>query len=356
MSSEDSIAPHRLGQERLKPGPGALPADAFDPLKHSDTEQFWHAIDGYFQPINQNDVSFLRAIPLNPYGGQRDHHLRLAAEEPCGKRPAKSSRKDDVEDANSKDHSTRGSGANAAADANGDVRLAGASDVSTLAASLNSFPFTHRLVAAMLDVGGATGAPSQPGTPARPSRILGGVDAGFWMGVGIDGDVRQYQKTVEERVKIELVENGLIDERNDDELQSALREEQWKLRDVKSVTRMRKTTLYTLIIGTELRAQAMRREVKRHHDQVEIAYLERMVRNMKKNKKSRSKYQRLLQRMFGHYKETEKKGERGKKGVEAITNGRVITTGEERGRSVGKKKKKKGDVVPSAGYPGPANP
>lgn len=227
------------------------------------------------------------------------------------------------------------------ADDGGDV------DSVTVMSSLNSFPFTHRLVAAMLDVGGVGGTPTPSSLPAKMTRGSGGMDPSFWMGIGEENEMREFQVALEERVKIELVEHGLIAERDDDELQTAMRYEQWKLRDTKYTTRMRKTALYTQIIGVELRAQAVRREVKKYQDQVEMAYLERMVRNLKRNKKSRSKFQKLLQRMFGHYKEKDKMADRMKKAAETISNGRLLTNGDERGRPSAKKKKKKGDIGPS---------
>lgn len=223
---------------------------------------------------------------------------------------------------------------------------AGCSDVDsgTMTSSLNSFPFTHRLVAAMLDVSGVGGTSAPSSLPPKMTRGGAGMDPCFWMGVGGESEVRGFQVALEKRVKIELVEYGLMEEKDDDDLQMVMRQEQWKLRDTKHVTRMRKTALYTQIIGVELRAQAIRREVKKYQDQVEMAYLERMVRNMKRNKKSRSKYQKLLQRMFGHYKEKDKVADRMKKAAETISNGRLLTNGDDKGRTSAKKKKRKGDL------------
>lgn len=365
VSSDDTIRiPPRLDNARLKPGPGALAADAFDPLKQEAWEEFWYHINQYYQPINQDDVRFLRAIPVNPYGGAYDSHLRVRLASGRSHRDARKalSRLEGVEKSgNSQLREWNGGSSRSRADkslpsmrssstaGSSSPARTGGEDVDsvTIMSSLNSFPFTHRLVAAMLDVGGVGGTPTPSSLPAKMTRGSGGMDPCFWVGVGEEGEVREFQVALEERVKIELVEHGLMDERDDDELQSAMRHEQWKLRDTKYMTRMRKTALYTQIIGVELRAQAIRREVKKYQDQVEMAYLERMVRNMKKNKKSRSKFQKLLQRMFGHYKEKDKMADRMKKAAETISNGRLLTNGDERGRSSAKKKKRKGDIGPS---------
>lgn len=272
-SVEDSLRPPpRVDLSRIKLGPGALPAQEFDPLKRDERyDAFWAHIESHFEPINQDHVKSLRGIRVNMYGGKVDHDLRLEK------------------------------------------------ITTTDNAVMNSFPYTQRLVAAMLDVGGG----EQTNTAVKTSK-----EGTFW-----GGEDKKVSGMIEGRVKRELEEWGLIEK--EAEADGKVREVQWKLREVKTVNRMRKVALYTKVIGEELRSQAIRREIKKWEDGVEICYIEKMIRDMKKNKKSRSKFQKMYQRMFGHYKEKERSEERGGK------------VGESNGRSVGgkgsssKKKKKK---------------
>lgn len=381
-SSDDSIRlPPKPDASRVKTGPGALPPDEFDPLKHEEWEQFWYAADQYFQPINQDDMRFLRSIPVNPYSGLRDPDLRISSlpspqsqlqipsrvKKEVKKEPlalfadSSAPRSSFKQPVTENDHLPYSSGkvknenvlvnykSSNSSNSHAVARMPEL-DSTTLQSSLNSFPYTHRLVAAFLDESGPAGTPPPSIVPSRNSKSLSTIEDSFWMGIGSEKDVRSYQIALEERVKVELIDVGLLDATNDDELQSTMRHEQWKLRDTKSLTRIRKSCLYS-IIGLELRSQAVRREIRKHQDKVEITYLERMIRNLKRNKKSRSKFQRLLQKMFGHYKEREKNADKGKKGAEAHSNGRLLTNGEERPKSSVKKKKKKADSNASHAFP-----
>ncbi|KAI0564043.1 hypothetical protein FGB62_30g234 [Gracilaria domingensis] len=367
-TSEDSIkAPPPFDPSRVKPGPGALPPDTFDPLKQKPEEwdPFWKLIDDYFQPINLDDVRFLRSIPVNPYGGLHDANLRFPSL-PNSLKASTSERTKDVKehkrhsssstDADRQNGKTSSAAQLKALDTNPLARSQQSFDVhsiskpltdvdsESLKPTLNSFPYTQRLIAALLDEN-PSGTP-HPSTPsARNSRATHLMEDSFYLGHGSDTDVRSFQGAMETRVKIELIENGLIDDPLESELDSKLRLEQWRLRDLKMVNRMRKTSLFTRIIGIELRHQAFDREVKRHTDHVEIAYLEKMIGNMKKNKKSRSKYQKMMQKMFGRYKEHDKIS-KSKKGSDTISNGRVSSGGEER-RVAAKKKKRKSEPHPS---------
>lgn len=103
---------------------------------------------------------------------------------------------------------------------------------------------------------------------------------------------------------MELREAGLLTKADvGDELQASLRVDQWKLRDIKASNRARKNSLYSLIIGTELRRQAFMREHKKYMDETEITYLERMIKKAKKHKKARNKYPKLLMKMFKNYEQ-----------------------------------------------------
>lgn len=360
QSSEDSLKPPpRLDLARLRPGPGALQPDAFDPLKHDESTIFWTAIDQHFQPFNLSHVRTLRSIPINPYSGMRDQHLRLAPHSDLPDTKYDSKRKDKRESkklhaspARSEDRKrfstikVKPENSLVAFKASSPASSyhhpsSSQPDSRSLVASLNSFPFTHRLVAALLDE--APGKTAAPPMPVIRSNRPNANDDCLWMGIGGEHDIRSYQIALEDRVKIELNDSGLMDTREDDQLQTALRHEQWKLRDTKTMNRVRRSNLYTRVIGTELRRQALDREIKGHNDRVEMMYLERLVKSMKKNKKARSRIQKLLQRLFGHYKEKEKQIDKNRKAVEALSNGRMLTNGEEKSRSSIKKKKKKND-------------
>lgn len=364
VSTEDSIKlPPRPDMSLMKLGQGALPATEFDPLKHGEWENFWHQVEQNFMPINTEDVENFRQLPVNPWYGLRDpdlcvtHPMDLELTKRAdtrekkreGKREAK--REKSLEDGHSsKRPAERIMPPNVkmesslmphkSSSSNSELPKAISEvdvDVSTMRASLNSYPYTHRLVAALLDenVSGTSAPAVQPGRNNRSPFM----DDVLWAGVGNEMDVRVYQAALEDRVKHELNENGLLEESKNDEVQTALREDQWRLRPLKTANRVRKMTMHYNIIGKELREQALRRERKRHDDKVEMAYLERMVSKMKKNKKSRSKFQKLFQRMFGHYKDKDKNNDKAKKGTDAMTNSRAITSGDV--RSSGKKKKKK---------------
>lgn len=361
VSSEDSNRPPpRLEPAKLKSGPGALPPDAFDPLKHNEIENFWHQIDYHFHPINQEHVRNLRSIPVNPYNGLYDRDIRLpllVEAEPKGdvregKRDVKREfkREKNVEDGMKrsvdrvpsvkiKSESTliphRSSSS-----FNSEVLKSTSADPDSevMCASLNSFPYTQRLIAALLDEN-----PSGTQTPSVPSKNPnrhGPLEDYLWMGPGSEAEVRAYQSVLETRIKHELGDKGWLDEGHEEPLDAELRKEQWKLRDLKTANRIRKLTVYSRIISTELKKQADRRAKKKQQDAVEMAYLERLIGKMKKNKKSRTKYQKLMLRMFGHYKDKEKHNEKAKKGTETMGNGRAVMNGEEKARSSNKKKKK----------------
>ncbi|CAN8074033.1 unnamed protein product [Agarophyton chilense] len=367
-ASEDSIkAPPPFDPSHVKLGPGALPPDAFDPLKQKPEEwaHFWKVVDDFFQPINLDDVRFLRSIPVNPYGGLHDANLRFPllsnslkasncqrSKHAKGLRTSVSSSSTDPEKQNGKRSSPQLKSREASplartqqsSDINSITKRLTEVDPESLKSSLNSFPYTQRLIAAMLDED-PSGTP-HPCTPsARSARAAHLMEDTFYLGQGSDTDSSSFQVAMETRVKLELIENGLLDESLESGLDAALRQEQWRLRDFKMTNRMRKTSLFTRIIGIELRHQAFEREVKRHDDHVEIAYLEKMIGNMKKNKKSRSKYQKMMQKMFGRYKEHDKIS-KSKKSSDTMSNGRTPSGCEER-RVVAKKKKRKSETYPS---------
>lgn len=360
-SEEARKAPPLFDPARIELGPGALFPDQFDPLQHNEWENFWHQVEHHFQPVNIDHVDYLRSLPVNPYNGYNDPELRLAHPDDTDsfkwldiqkrrdhdiKREIKRERT--IEDGKrpldrhppikiKSEPSAIGLRTTSSTNNDNPKPISSEPDSPTVRAALNSFPFTHRLVAALLDED-----PNSTQVPIVPSKFLNRhslhSDA-FWNGVGSDPDARSYQSTFEARVKQELREIGLLDHNVDDEMQTAMRQEQWVLRDQKSVNLNRKAQLYSKIVFNDLPNQASKRVRKRHDDETEMAYLESMIRKMKKNKKSRSKFQKLFQRMYGHYKDKDKTLEKSKKAIESISNGRAVSS-DDRIRTSGKKKKK----------------
>lgn len=306
-SSLDSVKVY--DRSKAKPGPGALHPSAFDPLKHEDYECFWSDIDKYFYPITTNDVHFLRTIPLNAYGAAGDEALLLSpsSDEKRNGKPDGTSGRDRLA-SGGKDKSIGRDAAISKDSGPGHSKSAAVRGTSTPVdfnalpsdpSILNSYPLTQRLVAALIDEGGG-GTPSS--APQRPARGAAADIESFWPGIGAEGELRTYQKALDLRVAHELKEAGLLTDADiGDEMQAELRHEQWKLRDVKTGNKARKNSVYMLIVGTELRRQAFRRDHKKFMDETEIAYLNRMIKKLKKNKKARNKYPKLLQKMFKNH-------------------------------------------------------
>lgn len=387
-SSLESLKP--FNRAEVKPGPGALPPSTFDPLRHEDYEIFWNDIDKYFYPITTQDLSGIRNLPVNPFGAIFDAALRLPVppDDPAPAPPPSLSvnRHTSTALTNRIPASATSSGGATATSATGMGTGMGtgthsfssapgvpSSSIDLLAlpsdhGALNSFPLTQRLIAAFIDEGGG-GMPSS--APQRPARGPAAETEQFWAGVGTEHDLRKYQRVMEERVTMELRELNLVPDPGD-ELQSLMRHEQWRLRDLKTSNRARKLSLYTHVVGTELRRQALNREVKRHENQTEIFFIERMIKKLKKNKKARNKYPKLLSKMFKDYKQNKPavvppsprgavNGSAGTPassgGVQAAVSSGVLTArqipapiAEERSQSKtksAKKKKRKSDVGPS---------
>lgn len=407
VTSEDSLKPLPNFQDpSWKVGPGALPADVFDPLEHNEIENFWHQVDYHFHPINVDHLKYFSSIPINPHNGLNDFDLRAIHpidmdtslnnhhhghgcssrkrdskrdskrekmllddnhhSSTGSKRPSSSvlsggdqqlnsyvnhnsnhnnshnNSQNSYQNSNNQFHHRSGCSSTKFKQESSVIGLRSSSnsfnsdihnnssnnnnsnnqcsvctvtpiDVESpsIRASLNSFPYTQRLIAALIDENVNTTSP-----PTISHNRAHREDV-FWPGPGTDQDLRTYQSVLETRIKHELVEKGWVprDEDNnisekqkeqDELLETELRKEQWKLRDVKTMNTIRKRFLYSKILSSEMTAQAERREKKRQDDQFERIYLERMISTMKKNKKSRIKFQKLLSRMFGHVKDKDK--------------------------------------------------
>lgn len=360
-SEEARKAPPLFDPARIELGPGALFPDQFDPLQHNEWEHFWHQVEHHFQPINVNHLDCLRSLPVNPYNGYNDPELRLAHPD-----DAEAFKWLDIQKKHDQDHKREikrertiddgkrpldrhpaikikseapvvGLRTTSSTNTDNHEPVPSEPDPPTVRAALNSFPFTHRLVAALLDEDpNSTQVPIVPSKFSNRHSLHGDV---FWNGVGSESDARTHQSAFESRVKQELRDVGLLDNNIDDEMQTAMRHEQWILRDKKSINLNKKAQLYSKIVFTDLPNQASKRVRKCHDDETEMAFLESMIRKMKKNKKSRSKFQKLFQRMYGHYKDKGKTLEKSKKATESISNGRVVSS-DDKVRSSGKKKKK----------------
>lgn len=310
-SSLESIKP--FNRAEVKPGPGALPPSSYDPLRHEDSEMFWNEIDKYFFPVNTQDITNLRSLPVNPFGAIFDTALRVPVppDDPSPALPSaflahKQGSSTVTSNSSLGKQPSVGQAVAAASSSSSSSALqggaSGAIDLQSLPCdhgALNSFPLTQRLVAAFIDEGGG-GMPSS--APQRPNRATSADIEQFWPGVGSEQEVRRFQKAMEQRVAIELRDLNLLSDPGD-ELQMFLRLEQWKLRDLKTSNRSRKLSLFTHVYGSELRKQALNREVKAHQIQTEIFFIERMIKKLKKNKKARNKYPKLLSKMFNSYKQ-----------------------------------------------------
>ena len=246
---------------------GALPQGEYDPLQSTETDYFWGSIEPCFSPITIENAEFLR--DLDAYAGADDPSLciNLLGEEPEDKGARKRKKKElVVENEN-------------------DVTL-----------HLNSFPYTHRVVASLLEEG-------QGGTANGSAKVKNGLPEDIpWFGVGEEHALQKYQRILEERIIFELREAGLIEGENEDELLKKMREEQWILRGVKMCNSVRRNRLYSIISGKQLKTQARKRERKIVEDALQVSYLDRMSKSSKYNKRMRTKFVKLKNTMFPDHK------------------------------------------------------
>lgn len=250
-------------------GPALLTPDSFDPLRAVEGDDyFWNFIDASFQPLNQGDAAVFRALPPSTLGGAA-HDTALALP---------------------------------------------ASD-STTDSAINALPLTQRLVAALLDEGDTPAPAPAPLAAGLSAAALGAVSSG-------SASLRmRHHEALEARVTHELRAHGLLEPRSDDALVTAMRAAQWRLRELKAANHARQRAVVRSAVNTELRNQPARRELKRRLDTVEMTYLERTLSRLKKNKKSRAKLHKLLQRNFGHYKSADRKAPIINKASPSLSNG-----------------------------------
>lgn len=332
----------------MKPNLSVLPPDVHDVLRHEGYNDFWNDVETYFDPISASDLTNLRQLSAIPHGGAKDPMLRLP--DPINETVqitqwasfgrqvhALTPIPGSVSGSTSQAHRVHQS-SDASIPTSGRVSSTSGTLLPTVQSStssrtlptsstasaidlcrmpndhtvLNSFPFTQRLVAALIDEGGG-GMPSS--TPYKPARGAAAAAAAasaaakgdieqFWPGMGNATDLRSYQTNLETRVISELQTVGLLPTNTtpQDDLTIALRHYQWQLRDLKTSNRIYKTNLITRGLTPELKTQAMRREQKRYANDIQIMYIDRMSKRCKKNKKTKNKYPKLKLRLFRNYK------------------------------------------------------
>lgn len=259
-----SDLPGKFDARSASTGPAILSGPTeFDPLRTIQWDDyFWNYVDTYFQPLNKDDVlNFRRLPPSTLHAG--DEALDAPIEE------IKNNSKNNTNNSSSPKPNAATAG----------------------------LPLSQRLVAALLD-DGTTPPPSpiENRTQGISAAAAGAVAS------GTAKERARQQEALETRVAHELVQLGLISD-NHDQLTSATRAQQGRLRELKASNAARHRALARAAIQAELRTQAAKREERRHQDKIQIAYLNRMLSRLKKNKKSRAKLQKLLSRNFGHYDE-----------------------------------------------------
>eukprot|EP00871_Galdieria_phlegrea_P002686 jgi/Galph1/3418/GphlegSOOS_G2103.1 len=257
----------------------ALSEDSLDPLLVEEHDPYWKEVEPYFRPFNKTDLSVLRA--LKTYGGN-DPHLEL---------PPLGGYKHDAASEEGMAERTQ--------------------------ARLNSFPFTQRVIAALIDIG--------DGEPIATStvKLKGNVqEEPLWKGFSDRDTQRYYQEVLEQKVKEQLRELGLIRPEDDDQVQTRIRDIQWRLRSAKHDARIRRNNLLSKVTTTEAKRQQNAREIKAHNDDLEIFYLSHMFRKHRKNKKQKTRYQKLLNSLFPAcrgWKENDIENFRGRKLISKTT-------------------------------------
>jgi len=269
-----------------------------DPLTHEEWDPFWKEVETYFRPINETDVKLLRNMDRR---GARMEEYDAAVRIP----PLNFlKRNDDWDTMSVSSDENNGSQAGKrpkkkrnAVEQDSDDTDPVKDEVEDLQQRLNSYPFTHRLMAALVDEGGGK-TMSIPNLKSKNTP----VEDSIWLGLGDETNRKGFQRSLEIRVTNELKTLGLLDADEEDSLQSEIRMLQWALRDTKMMNKARRDALITKVLKTGLKNQGRAREIKRGNDQLETLYLERMIRKLKKNKRLRSKYQKVLKALFPDYK------------------------------------------------------
>ncbi|KAA8499669.1 hypothetical protein FVE85_7254 [Porphyridium purpureum] len=306
----------------------ALVEGDLDPLLHEDWEPYWKFVEEYFRPIRVGDLELLGNLELKPQSGGAWRDPALLVPPLAQAIP----REDATPDAKRNGVAGGGSGALGGSDVgdaedsdDADERVVvtkkrprkllgrpGGDDTGDPCGSpsnetvfrmeeslrLPSYPLTQRLIAALVDEGDGEKVPL-PGPKSK---------ANFheempWFGPADEDTLQAYKRGMEERIASELKDLGLFDKDADDEVQFELRLQQWKLRDTMIKNRVLRNELFHKTINHGLKVQAKARELKKSNDDLDILYLERMIRKSKKNKRVKSKYQRILSQLYPNYKQ-----------------------------------------------------
>mmetsp|Transcript_12189 Transcript_12189/g.22042 ORF Transcript_12189/g.22042 Transcript_12189/m.22042 type:complete len:320 (-) Transcript_12189:50-1009(-) len=274
-----------------------------DPLKHEEWDPFWKYVEDHFAPVQVPDLELLSNLDLRPNGSSpyRDPALLFVD---SSKKPYESaSARSDSEDS----EETLGINRRKARPAL-PSKSPSLSDKSSPAIEnefaqdknlrLEAYPYYQRLVAALVDEGQGYGSilPIAKQKPALREEIP-------WTGSVDDAAMANYHRGLEERVMLELTELGLLEDPKNDEVSVELRMQQAKLRDISLKTRVFRNDLFQKVVSHGLKLQSKTRELKRGNDEMDILYLERMIRKSKKNKRVKTKYQRMLSLLYPHYKQ-----------------------------------------------------
>mmetsp|Transcript_19356 Transcript_19356/g.33348 ORF Transcript_19356/g.33348 Transcript_19356/m.33348 type:complete len:344 (+) Transcript_19356:115-1146(+) len=301
-----------------------------DPLAHEEWDPFWKFVDFYFAPVKIQDLELLGNLDLRPISSSqyRDTSLLVpplaqvipVIENPSGLaaaggggtglslKPSIGSEIDGLDSDDSDGGTNAGSTAkkklarkSVASKSSGSITREALDDSTILRKDdpyrLPGYSYTQRLVAAMVDEGGGASVP----LPGPKSKSTMHEDMP-WFGPADDSTIQSYQRAMEERVVCELKDLGLVDEEDDDEVQAELRNQQSRLRDVTLKNRVLRNEVFNKVIMQGLKVQAREREIKRTNDDLDINYLERMIRKNRKNKRLKTKYQRILSALYPNYK------------------------------------------------------
>mmetsp|Transcript_11117 Transcript_11117/g.34080 ORF Transcript_11117/g.34080 Transcript_11117/m.34080 type:complete len:338 (-) Transcript_11117:1357-2370(-) len=271
----------------------ALSDKEHDPLNHEEWDTFWKEVESYFRPIRKSDVTFLRRLDAEASAlDEHDPALRIP--------PLDSAKKNGMEDGNESEIQK---------DKKEDLHQ-----------RLNSYPYTHRLVAALIDERDPKTVTAPSSTKAKSTQL----EEVPWLGPGDEDPLRTYQKALEERITTELKTLGLIDEEAEDELQADIRQAQWILRDLKLVNCARRKTLLAKSRKYLSKEQSLKRQMKKEYDDAEIRYLVHMIRKCKKNKRLKSRYQKTLNTLFPNHREQKRDTEDGKDEEPVVTSHKSV--------------------------------
>uniref|UniRef100_A0A7S2ZA32 Uncharacterized protein n=1 Tax=Rhodosorus marinus TaxID=101924 RepID=A0A7S2ZA32_9RHOD len=202
-------------------------------------ESLYEFLLQYFRPINETDVKLLRNMDARGAG--------LEEYDPAVRIPQLNflKRNDDWDTMSVSSDGNNGSQAGKrlkkkrnTVEQDSDDTDPAKDEVEDLQQRLNAYPYTHRLMAALVDEGGGKAM----SIPNLKSKITA-VEDSVWLGLGEERNRKGFQRSLETRVSNELKSLGLLDADEEDSLQSELRMLQWALRDTKMMNKARRDAL-----------------------------------------------------------------------------------------------------------------